>query len=141
MILLKVLFLLFLYNIRQFVDSCSIENCLKCSKNGLDCESCKNNYIYSREYHACIAKFSCPLGQYKSSINGKCDKCDASCTLCNGPNNYNCFKCNSGYYPTFYKQFMKCSTCKTNYCHKCNDIGICMECKRGYFLNKTDSKF
>ena len=100
----------------------TFDNCKKCygSVETLHCIQC--NIGYQLINNKCI-KPNCILGE-----NEKCYICN------NSTNNKNeCLICNDGYYlPLNSKNKTKCTKCPINYCKKCNNEGICQECKKEY---------
>ena len=116
--------------------SCAIENCIKCSSDNKTCETCKNEYFYSRERNECLYQQVCPLGKYLNYSTSTCMDCDGTCRSCVGSKEYQCMSCKDGLYSVFYLDSFKCLTCSTPFCRICNSLDICQQCSQGFFLNK-----
>ncbi|KAL4438918.1 hypothetical protein ABPG74_016638 [Tetrahymena malaccensis] len=82
----------------------------------------------------------CPQGYFKNSESKTCEKCDFSCSKCNGPSNQNCLdchilsylknntcvsECGEGYFKN--KQSKQCQKCIEG-CVKCSNDKVCEEC-------------
>ena len=125
----------------------SLENCLQ-SSFGI-CEKCASNYYLDKKEGKCIEQ----KGKFENcilSLDGKnCDACydnyyfdaDGNCipyNYCQKLSQYKlCEKCIDNYYLTEYKN----SCTKEKKCFSGDkNLGICKQCKTGYYIDFQDGK-
>ncbi|BFU26633.1 protein kinase, putative [Entamoeba histolytica HM-1:IMSS-B] len=105
----------YLDEITNICKVCSIPYCEKCNKNGY-CQECIKNYTLSSN--------SCTLCNIEGC--GLCSSTDSKCLECDIWD---------------YKESETCKKCdlKVSNCWECDETGICLSCKSGYYLetNKT----
>jgi len=83
-------------------------------------------YISGQSYYP-----TCSGSQYFDTSAGYCKYCHPYCAYCYGPYNYQCFKCNSGYYYDGYYCIPCYSNCKI--CHG-TSYAQCDYCTGSYYL-------
>lgn len=136
------LLFLFLLQIPYLIKSdtnCSIPNCIQCSNDpsNLTCLQCETGFYYNREEQICFYEFPCNMGEYKSSKDGTCSECSSECAGCIGPESYSCTACPAGSFLLVSNSYRKCMSCLGHFCNECDEVGDCITCKKGYWLNKT----
>lgn len=133
---------LFLFEVASSQNtSCPIPNCLECSNDtsteNVSCLKCEPGFYYHREEQVCFFSFGCSQGEYKDPKDGKCYECSSDCAGCFGPESYYCTACPAGSYLAFYQNYRKCMSCLGYFCNECDEVGDCIICQKGYWLNKT----
>lgn len=140
---MKIYLLLFFFLFPILVHSqtnCTILNCQNCSsedQNNITCFQCDDGFYYDREQELCLYIFPCNQGEYKNKTNGICYPCSSDCANCYGPQDYHCTSCAKGSYLMFYNSYIKCFTCYGRFCDECDEVGDCITCPKGYWLNQT----
>ncbi|EAR93926.2 H-type lectin domain protein (macronuclear) [Tetrahymena thermophila SB210] len=125
------------------------QNCVSCSNNSKNCQSCKSNiYFYENK---CLES---PLSGTYCTGYSNCSKCDAQCKTCEQTSN-NCTSCQDQYY--LYKNscqsqkpqgvfcelnqnYYVCSACANLNCQEClkAEPSKCISCPQNYYFYKDD---
>jgi proprotein convertase subtilisin/kexin type 5 len=142
--MIKIYFLLisllpFLFPTLADSSNCTIPNCITCSldPSNLTCLQCDTGFYYDREQEICAYLFPCNEGEYKNETTGLCFQCSPDCESCIGPGSYECSTCPKGYYLVLMGGFLKCYTCSGQFCDGCDEVGNCISCPVGYWLDNT----
>ncbi|EAR85941.2 hypothetical protein TTHERM_01178670 (macronuclear) [Tetrahymena thermophila SB210] len=133
---------------------CTIQNCAKCSGEGL-CQQCQANFSLSSDRTACIPCNvnncsqcvigqsslcqTCITGYIQSSDQTTCSCSVQNCQACNSQDGTICDFCVNGYLISLDKKQCQCAVPN---CFQCNLLNgtKCQTCIGGYNLNPLNSK-
>ncbi|KAL4493856.1 hypothetical protein ABPG73_010134 [Tetrahymena malaccensis] len=112
---------------------CTLENCLTCDLNGVECIKCIDGYtLKDKKCTFCDTN----NGYFIDSLN-ICQQCHSSCMKCNGPNETNCEQCKQNGFVL--DSISKKCICKFKNCLECSNDGLyCETCIENYTIKNNE---
>ena len=111
---------------------CESIGCLTCSKDGFDCLTCHENFVFDAEEQSC----NCP-DAFTLDEDFQCQACPTGCSTCIGRGINDCKTCENSFFESDFDELtetLSCFECTIEHCSKCQDIFICEVCEAGYQL-------